>query len=193
MKKTLTIVALSLVALIIVTTITLGFINTNFDQLSVDKAVSVKIYKNGSYQTFYKNNDPANSTGYNDVTKLYNNQSKISILAALFTGAYSAKASITAENTTMANKTSSGYWVSYIFDEAQTLKLNGKDYYDSGTTSDDPVSFVQMYLQVTETKGMELVYCYICETSNAVQARYTLTIYADQADLYDYINDLTVI
>ena len=191
MKKTLTIVALSLIGLIIIATIVLGFVNTNFAQINIDNATSVTLYKDGKANTYYKNDDGvATNTAqqYKEIADLYNKESKVSILTALFTGAYSTKADIVNENTTISNKISSEYWLVFEFDEEQTLKLNGKEYIDSTSTSSDPVTFTKVVLQVTNTQGMQLVTAYICESSSASQATYTMSIYANQTTLYEYIN-----
>lgn len=195
MKKTLTIVALSLIGLIIIATIVLGFVNTNFAQINIDNATSVTLYKDGKVNTYYKNDDGvATNTAqqYKEIADLYNKESKVSILTALFTGAYSTKADIVNENTTISNKISSGYWLVFEFDEEQTLKLNGKEYVDSTSTSSDPVTFTKVVLQVTNTQGMQLVTAYICESSSASQATYTMSIYANQTALYEYINDAEI-
>ena len=195
MKKTLTIVALSLIGLIIIATIVLGFVNTNFAQINIDNATSVTVYKDGKDSKFYKNDDKVGSdtaTQYKEIADLYNKESKVSILTALFTGAYSTKANIVNEYTTISNKTSSGYWLIFEFDEEQTLKLNGKEYVDSTSTSSDPVTFTKVVLQVTNTQGMQLVTAYICESSSSEQADYTMSIYANQTALYEYINNAEI-
>lgn len=196
MKKTLTIIALSLIGVIIITTFVLGFTNANFAQINVDSATQITIYKDGKTSVYYKNDRDGiatnTATTFDELTNLYNKQSKVSILTALFTGAYSTKASIENENTTISNKTNSGYWLVFSFDEAQTLKLNGKDYVDTTKTSTDPVTFERVALQITNTEGMQLVTAYICETTGATQATYTFSIYANQTALYNYIADLDI-
>ncbi len=189
MKKALTISALCFIAAIVITTIVLGFVNTNFAQFSVEQSVSVEVWKNNKNQLFYKD---TNTDEFNEIVNLYNKESKISILTALFTGAYSVDANIENENTSMTNKITSGYWLVFKYDEAQTLKLDGENYKDKTSTSTDPIKFTKIYLQVTNTEGMSLVNAYVCDSTTTTTAKYTMSIYANQTALYNHITNLEI-
>ena len=167
----------------------LGFVNTNFAQFSVQESVSVEVWKNNKNQLFYKD---TNTDEFNEIVNLYNKSSKVSILTALFTGAYSVDADIENENTSMTNKITSGYWLVFKFDEAQTLKLDGENYKDKTSSSTDPIKFSKIYLQVTNTEGMSIVNAYVCDSKTSTTAKYTMSIYADQTALYNYITNLEI-
>lgn len=188
MKKALTISALCFIAAIVITTIVLGFVNTNFAQFSVQDCVKIEVLKNNKSQVYYQNED----TEFDEIVDLYNKESKVSILTALFTGAYSVDADIDNDNTSMSNKISSGYWVVFKFDTAQTLTLNGEAYNDKTSSSSDPITFTKIYLQVTETEGMSLVNAYVCDSTTSTTAKYTMYIYANQTALYNYITNLEI-
>ncbi len=188
MKKIITIVALSIIGVLIATTITLGFVNSNFKQINVDDAISVTVYKDNSTNVYYK----TDGGEYNDLTDLYNKQSVQSVLVSLFTGAYSVDASVENESLTISNKVSSGYWLVYRFDDAQVLSIDGKEYEDKTQTSTQ-VTFTKFALEVTETNGMELVTIYIYSISYPTQTSHTVSVYADTSEIYNYINDLTII
>lgn len=189
MKKILTIVALSLVGLLIVTTIVLGFIPSNFEQVSVSEAVSVTYHKGPAHQVYYKNTD---TEVFEDLVELFEEQSKQSVLKSLFTGAYSNEASVKNEATSMTTKLTSGKWLVYRFDNAQTLYINGEKHEDK-TQTDPTVTFKKLAMSVIETDGLQQVTMYIFDTPNATTSTHTITVYADLTATLEYINNLEII
>ena len=190
MKKILTIVALSLVSLLIVTTIVLGFIPSDFSQLSVNEAVSVTYHKGAAHQVYYKNTD---AEVFNDIVDLFEEQSKQSVLKSLFTGAYSNEASVKNEATSMTNKLTSGQWLVFKFDNAQTLYINGEEYEDKTHTTTTTVTYKKLAMSVIETEGLEKVTMYIFDSQNATTATHTITIYANLTATLEYIDNLEII
>ena len=152
MKKLLTIIALCIVGVLVATTVTMGFVNTNFEQINVNDAVSVTVYKDNATNIYYKTDGEV----YNELTNLYNAMSKQSVLVSLFTGAYSVDASVTNEALTISNKLSTGYWIVYKFNEEQVLYLDGEEYQDE-TQTNPQVTFTKFAVSVTETEGMQLI------------------------------------
>lgn len=190
MKKILTIVALSLVGLLVVTTIVLGFIPSNFAQVSINEAVSVTYHNGSASQIYYKNTD---ADTFNDLVELFDEQSKQSVLKSLFTGAYSNDPEVINETTSMSTKLTNGKWLVYRFDNAQTLYINGKEYEDKTQSTTTTVTFKKLALSVTETDGMELVTMYIFDTETTSTATHTVKIYADLTATLNYINNLEII
>lgn len=186
MKKILTIVALSLVGLLVVTTIVLGFIPSNFAQVSVDNSHKAEVYVNNKYKTYY---DYENSDVMDKLKDLFDEQSKQSVLKSLFTGAYSNDPEVINETTNMSTKLTSGNWIIYYFEEAQILYINGKEYEDKTQSTTTTVTFEKLALSVTETDGMELVTMYIFDTDNNT-ATHTLKVYADLTDTLSYVMSL---
>jgi hypothetical protein len=189
MKKILTIVALSLVGLLIVTTIVLGFIPSDFSQLSVTEAYKVTYHKGPQFQVLYKD---TNADEFNKLVDLFENQSEQSVLKSLFTGAYSNEPSVKNEATSMTTKLTSGKWLVYRFDNAQTLYINGEKHEDK-TQTDPTVTFKKLAMSVIETDGLQEVTMYIFDTPNATTATHTITVYADLTATLEYINNLEII
>ena len=190
MKKILTIVALSLVGLLITTTIVLGFIPSDFSQLSVNEAVSVTYHKGTAHQVYYKNTD---AEVFNDLVELFESQSEQSVLKSLFTGAYSNEPTVKNEATSMTTKLTNGKWLVYRFDNAQTLYINGVEYEDLTQTVTTTVTYTKLAVSITETEGLEEVTMYIFDTQTATTATHTITVYADLTATLEYLDTLEII
>lgn len=191
MKKVLTIVALSLVGLIVITTIVLGFINVSFEQVTINEAYSLTVYKNGDDQTYLKTD--TDTTVFNDLNNLFNKQSEQSILKSLFTGAFSVEAEVINEATTLSQnqKLNNGYWLVYKFDQEQTLKIDGEEYKDI-TQKEQTVTYKKLAVSVVKTEDMELVTMYIFSTTASTTATHTIRVYANLASTYEYISNLEI-
>ena len=190
MKKIITIVALCVVGVLVVTTMALGFINTSFAQVEIKDAISVTVHKGGSKtQIYYKDTD---AEDFNKFVEMFNNQSEQSILKSLFTGAYSVEPEVINETTGMSSKLTSGYWLVYRFADAQTLKINGEEYVDK-SQQNTTVTYKKLALSVTETEGMELVTMYIFNNVDDANATHTVKVYADLAATYNYISGLEIV
>lgn len=189
MKKILTIVALSLVGLLVVTTIVLGFIPSNFAQVSVTEAVSLTYHNGSAHQIYYKGEDEE----FDDLVELFEEQSKQSVLKSLFTGAYSNDADVVNETTSMTSKLTSGQWLVYRFDNAQTLYIDGEKYEDDTLGEENTVEYKKLALSVTETDGLQLVTMYIFDSKDATVSTHTVKVYADLTATISYINELEII
>ena len=187
MKKILTIVALSLVGLLITTTIVLGFIPSDFSQVSVNEAVNVTVHNGSAFKVYYNDTD---AEVFDNLVDLFEGQSKQSVLKSLFTGAYSNEASVKNEATSMTNKLTNGKWLVYKFDNAQTLYINGEEYEDKTQTVTTTVTYKKLAMSLTETEGMDEVTMYIFDSQNATTATHTITIYADLTATLEYIDTL---
>lgn len=190
MKKALTIVALSLVGILVITTIVLGFVTTSFEQVTISDAISVTVHKGTSTQIYYKDTD---SDDYNKFVEMYNKQSKQSILKSLFTGAFSEKAEVINETTSMSSKLTSGYWLIYNFDNEQILKIDGKEYVDKTQTTTTQVTYKKLAIYIVDTEDMDLVTMYIFDSKSSTTASHTIKVYADLSETYNYINDLEIV
>lgn len=191
MKKALTIVALSLVGILVITTIVLGFVTTSFEQVTISDAISVTVHKGTSTQIYYKDTD---SDDYNKFVEMYNKQSKQSILKSLFTGAFSEKAEVINETTNnFSSKLTSGYWLIYNFDNEQILKIDGKEYVDKTQTTTTQVTYKKLAIYVVDTEDMDLVTMYIFDSKSSTSATHTIKVYADLSETYNYINDLEIV
>lgn len=190
MKKILTIVALCVIGVLVVTTMALGFINTDFAQVTINDAISVTVHKGGTKtQIYYKDTD---AEEYNKFVSMFNTQSEQSVLKSLFTGAYSVEPEVVNETIGMTSKLTSGYWLVYRFETAQTLKIDGKEYEDK-SSADTKVTYKKLALSVTETEGMELVTMYIFSDVDSANSSHTVRVYANLAETYNYINNLEIV
>lgn len=122
---------------------------------------------------------------YNEFVKTYNDSFKLTILYSIFSGKISRKQEI--ENYGKDAPTfSSGYVVEINFGESQTLKSNGKVYYES-VNSDTPTLYKKAFFVVEDGKGLTTKYIYFRSETNRY---YRLTTLANFDELYKNINQM---
>ncbi len=122
---------------------------------------------------------------YNEFVKTYNDSFKLTILYSIFSGKISRKQEI--ENYGKDAPTfSNGFVITINFGEAQTLKSNGKVYYES-TNSDTPTLYKKAFFVVEDGKGLTTKYIYFRSETNRY---YRLTTLANFDELYKNINQM---
>ena len=92
----------------------------------------------------------------------------------------------------MTNKLTSGKWLVYEFENAQTLCINGVEYEDKTQTITTTVTYKKLAISLTNTEGLEEVTMYIFDTPTATTATHTITVYADLTDTLAYVENIEV-
>ena len=120
-----------------------------------------------------------------EFVKTYNDSFKLTILYSVFSGKISRKQQI--ENIGKDEPSiNEGYVITINFGEAQTLKTNGKVYYES-VNSDTKTFYKKVFFAVENEKGLTTKYIYFRSEENKY---YRLTTLANFDDLYKYINQM---
>lgn len=193
MKKTLSYVALGLIFVLAVVIIAFTFVEKNFN-INLENPYSVSIRNNGteSESYFFDSDVSENKEIYNKLLNEYNNSYKQKIMSSLFQGILASNARIERVNSSMST-IDSGTYLHFVYNDAQTLKLNGKVYtyhYANSTATDTNIQYKDVYVQVLDSNSMSQINVYVSkvETSNLT---YKYVVYANQGNLFDYITELT--
>lgn len=122
---------------------------------------------------------------YNEFVAKYNNSFKLTILYSVFSGEISRKQEI--ENYGKDAPTfTDGFVVTFNFNEKQTLKSNGKVYYESVNSKTETL-YTKVFFVVENAKGLTTKNIYFYSQENA--RYYKLTTLANFDDLYNYISN----
>lgn len=193
MKKTLSYIALGLIFVLAVVIIAFTFVEKNFN-INLENPYSINIISNGtpSESYFSDSNVSENKEIYNKLLNEYNNSFKQKFMSSLFQGILTSNAKIERVNSSMST-IDSGTYLHFVYNDAQTLKLNGKVYtyhYANSTATDTNIQFKDVYVQVLDADSMSQINVYITKEGNS-NLTYKYVVYANQSALYDYITELT--
>lgn len=193
MKKTLSYVALGLIFVLAVVIIAFTFIEKNFN-INLENPYSISIRSNGTESESYFSDSSVseNKEVYNKLLNEYNNSYKQKIMSSLFQGILASNARIERVNSSMST-IDSGTYLHFVYNDVQTLKLNGKVYtyhYANSTATDTNIQYKDVYVQVLDSNSMSQINVYVSKvgTSNLT---YKYVVYANQGSLYNYITELT--
>ena len=191
-KKIITIVALTLVVLLVTATIVLAVVPKQYYD-AVYRSTSatadyIGVYSGGKGNTYDKNSDQ-----YAKVVELYKKSTKENLLLSIFEGSSKFKTSIESYTSNVYLNNSENTYVAFKFNEMQTLKYNDAAYKN---TSGNEVQFDVILVSVTNDGNyMQSVNVYIGkETSNTiVTPSYRIVTLAKQHELISYIDSLELI
>ena len=194
MKKIIAIISGCLVAILLAVTITLAC--TKFTAASVvnDGAMSIRVYKGQSTETMEIHNTHEN---YAKLMNLYKASLKENTLASLFQGATGFDEEVVNEEVTLSTITANKegtYVLCFIYNEAQTLKLNGENYVnpnadpDKGESTD--VTYKALYVQVKNTANFTEYNVYLAETGTSTYSYFHVSLIAQQSELYAFVGEL---
>lgn len=193
MKKTLSYIALGLIFVLAIVIVAFTFVEKNFN-INLENPYSISIRVNGTESESYFSDSEisGNKEIYNKILKSYNNSFKQKIMSSLFQGLIASNARIERVNSGMS-VVNSGTYLHFVYNDVQTLKLNGKVYtyhYANSTATDTNIQYNDIYVQVLDSNGMSQINVYVSKvgTSNLT---YKYVVYANQSALYDYISELT--
>ena len=176
-KKIGAIVSLSIIGILILLTIILANVQINH-RIDCEKPQHVYVYSNGI----------ASGASQEEATKIVdyiNNASKEVWLSAFFGGTLNDNAKVVANKGTISISADS-YYVSYVYNEEQTVKVNNKAYVDAeGKTC----KFEELLFEVNNASGKNEVKVYIVPyAENNLKYTHYYTVNADFSDLYNYID-----
>lgn len=176
-KRIGAIVSLSLIGVLIIATIIMANVSVNY-----------KIYCNDPkyvYVQYQSNSDVGTTQEQKDAIVNYiNNASSEKSLIALFNGNLNNYAEVVKENGSLPKNLS--FYVRYVYENEQTLKLKKKDYKDSeGKT----YGYTELVFTVTQEQGKQTRKVYvITDSSNPDEYNFYYNLDADFEELYNYLN-----
>lgn len=191
MKKILTIIALSIIAVLATTTIVLACVKYNFTVIKLDDVAAVTIYNGTNSELF--DGDLAKKEQMNKVVDLYKKGSKQNLLNAIFQGnvGYKNTVSRTYSNELSSKVGQSGtVAIELAFNQARNLILDGKEYkYEDKTT----ISYRYATILLTNTNGVEeyTIYLYSAKSGSLSSYYYKVTGLGSFTQLYNYVTEYT--
>ena len=189
MKKTISIIIISIVVLLVGATIALALIPyTCYNPINKDFSI-ITVYKN-SYNN--QNTYISSQEEYEEITKLYNESLEQNILSTMFQGALGDKTNIEKVSSTtvktLMNAEDAGYFIEFDYNEAQTLIWEDEEYTYMDGQTEKVTKYTSLILEVKNTDSFAETTVYVVNGSSFI---FKITCNAHQADLFDYINKLT--
>jgi len=192
MKKIIAIISGCLVAILLTVTIVLAC--TKFTAATVVKYD--KIWAMEVYNSHHASDDAmtlaTNSDAYKEIIKLYKESLKENNLSSLFQGAKGFDESVKNEEVKIANiiDNDEGTYVFHLmYEEKQSLVLNGESYIDPESKTKETVKFDSLYVEVKNTANFTEYKVYLVE-DGASYSSWNVSLIAQQSELYAYIADL---
>lgn len=122
---------------------------------------------------------------YDEFVSIYNSSFELTLLYSLFSGKISREQTITNEGT-KAPEYTAGFVVTFVYPEAQTLKANGKVWYESPSSPE--TLYKKVIFAVFENKGLASTYIYFYNDSD--KNYYRLNTLANFDNLYNFISKM---
>ena len=188
MKKIISIVALSLVGLLVVATIVMACVQYNsFSAVNKDAGI-ITVIRTSSQTSF-----DADDKEYDKIYSLIEKSRKENALSTLFQGAFGFEPEVDVKSNeqSMPTAVDGTYYIKFVYNEEQTLKINGKAY-TTNTTTKETLTYTIMYLEVKNAKDFTEVNAYFGSNEAGTKYTYSVSMIAHQADLYSYINDIEI-
>lgn len=189
LKKGLTIGALVLICLLVVTTIVLACVRTNFNQFNMDKITHVTLYKDAKENTY--------ATGekvFTNTIDKFKKGTNENVLSALFQSGYSkeGKAKITTETKTFSSliSTADTTYVELHYLEPQTVTVNGEVYKNKNGNT---VTYTSVLVEITNYSSLNQVVAYFRDSNSSGSnptSSYQIKVLTHHKDLYNYISSL---
>ncbi|MBE5746427.1 MAG: hypothetical protein E7359_03985 [Clostridiales bacterium] len=195
MKKVLSIVALSLIAVLAGVIILFACIDKSYNP-NITEPDYIQIYINKTSgqntESYYKNDGIEDRKAvYDEVLKLYNKSFNQKIMSGIFQGILFNDAKIVRETKTLSTLT--GTYIAFNYEDLQTLKLNGKTYtYKNGSTTETNIQFKTLWVEVKDSDAMTDINIYVeyyNQNSTSETSRYKYVVKAMQSGLYNYIQE----
>ncbi len=195
-KKIAIISVSSVIAALVIAIIILAIVQSTFYSPNVSNADSLIIYVNGSETEDGICTNPkvytelANNKGqkiFGDVMDKMETGSNESVLTCIFADTYKFKTEVSEVTTTTSQILENSMVVKFIFETPQTLQIDGEDKLDS---NNNKIQYDSIYIVVSNTNDLTSTTAYLYD-NNANKSNFKLTYLARQAQLYNYINELS--
>jgi len=195
-KKILSISIIALVLALVVTTIVLAVVPKRLDNPIAEGYDMITVYQNGLERGYLYDDDKNSKSNevYSEIARLHSTSLKDNLLSALFQGTLNYELEVVNKNTTNALSVAKAEGTkaivfTYLGDEKETLKINGKVYKDTSTMTSKTVKFDQIIMPLNNSKNFEQCTIYLVDSSTN-RSNYQVRFLAHQSDLYNYIASL---
>ena len=158
----------------------------NPDQIKIHMADT----SNDAHGTVYIKGDERTGAEYNKIMSLYNDSFKTTVLSAVFQGKALTGVKVEEGYKSLSDSSLKGsYYIEFMYDSAQKLMVNGKEY-NANIISD--TDYISVVIEVNNTTSLSKINAYFKyrATGENNYSYVRLETYATQNALYDYIQSL---
>ena len=187
MKKISQIIAYSVLGVLVLALILCSILKISFKpEMTVPTTAEIGKVRISTTDGTAKVESNSENIGIENFNKKFNSAFELTILNSLFSGRIGSELK-REKLTTLPSR--SGYEVLYIYNEEQTLKVNGKEVTvaDNSTTA---IKYNRVIFSVEADKGLTETSLYFY--TNGTAAYYKLTSVANFNELYSYISDISM-
>ena len=184
-KRIIPIIALSLIAVIAITTVVFAIVSANFKpQIKDTNAITIAGTEvNGGSSIYFNGNNADQASTVKKINELYNNSFGESALNSLFNGRLGYGAELIKKENAIKNMNELKKYIVFEYENKEDLpkvNYNGTD-----------VSFDRVIVEITdvETANIQMVKVYLVEL-DATSSSYYFQTYGNFYALFDYVNDL---
>lgn len=188
MKKTISIIIISLVVLLVAATITLALVPFTCYSPITEGYSLITVYKN----SYNNQNTYIDSTEeYKKISELYEASLKQNILSTMFQGALGNKTELEKVSSstvkTLLNGEDSGYFIEFDYNSEQTLVWEDEEYTYTDGKTEKVAKYTSLLLEVKNTDNFTETTVYVVNGSSYL---FKITSLAQQSELFEYVNNL---
>jgi len=193
MKKIIAIISGSLVAILLAVTIVLAC--TKF---TADTIVTYNnVWAMEVYNPYHDSTDPLtlnkDSETFKEIIKLYKESLQENNLSALFQGAkgFDVEAPENKEVTikNILDNEDGVYVVCLMYEDAQKLVVNGEEFVNPNSKTQEVVTYEKLYVQVKNTANYTEYKVYLADNDDTYSS-WSVSFIAHQSELFAYVGDL---
>ena len=188
MKKIIAIISGSLVAILLAVTIVLACTKFTADTI---------VTYNKVYNPYHDSTDPLtlnkDSETFKEIIRLYKESLQENNLSALFQGAkgFEVEAPANKEVTIkdILDNEDGVYVFCLMYDEAQKLVVNGEEFVNPNSKTQEVVTYEKLYVEVKNTANYTEYNVYLADNGDTYSS-WSVSFIAQQSELFAYIGEL---
>lgn len=193
MKKIIAIISGSLVTLLLAVTIVLACTKFTADTIvTYDKLWAMEVYN-----TYHDSEDPQtlnkNDKEFKEIIRLYKESLQENNLSALFQGAkgFEVKDPVNKEVTikSIIDNEDGNYVFCLMYDEAQKLVVNGEDFVNPNSKTQEVVTYEKLYVEVKNTANYTEYKVYLADNADTYST-WSMSFIGQQSELFAYIGEI---
>ena len=190
-KKITVFSIIGVVLALVIVVIVLACVPSYFNNFASNKSSSIVVYYNGSEKTTYINQDAISKNNYETYLKLneaVKNASSEKILTAMFQGSYKFESKL------IKNERNSSKMKTLLNDSTKTFLVFNYTSEQSVTIQGTEVKFYSLIMEVSDVDYLTETKVYFQKINatkvDSMESDYETTILANQASLYNMIEEL---
>lgn len=201
-KRIVSITAIALVGALLVTTIVLALVPKKMENFVKSGYAMITVYQGDTDQLYTYSSNPTTDAErehneiFRKIEKLHAESLEDSLLSALFqgTGSFDVKVqkkTYTNILTSVAEAEGNAIVFTYLQEDPQVLKIDGKEYRDESSFNSKLVTYNMIVLELTDSKDFDKCKIYFADRETR-SSSYYIEFLARQAELNDYISSLNL-